>query len=163
MLIARLALGGADSMDVSIRGAEAGDAAEIAALIVGAFQTFIAPDYGEEGQTTFARFAAAEAIVGRLAADSGGWVASRAGEIVGYIEMLGDHISLLFVRADLNDAGIAGGLLKRILGVRCGARVTVNSSPYARPMYERLGFVAIGPESAKDGIIAVPMARRAGG
>ena len=36
--------------------------------------------------------------------------------------------------------------------------ITVNSSPYAVPIYERLGFRQTKPEQVVDGIRIVPMA-----
>lgn len=34
---------------------------------------------------------------------------------------------------------------------------TVNSTPYAQPVYERFGFVATGPRVETKGIAFVPM------
>ena len=52
---------------------------------------------------------------------------------------------------------------KRIWGYYLNAdvkRVTVNSSPYAVCVYERLGFVKTGEQQEQNGIIYVPMEHR---
>jgi len=38
-------------------------------------------------------------------------------------------------------------------------QITVNSSPYAVKVYERLGFVKTEEQQEKDGILYVPMMR----
>ncbi len=91
---------------------------------------------------------------------------SRKGEtIVGVIEVRNnDHIYLLFVDAAYHRQGIGKTLLKAALA-RCVKQdpkvdeITVNSSPFAVPIYQRLGFVAMGGEQVQDGIRFIPMAR----
>ena len=59
--------------------------------------------------------------------------------------------------------GIARQLLDNILSeIKDSAdikQMTVNSSPYAVIVYERLGFVKTDEQQEKDGIIYIPMAR----
>ena len=34
---------------------------------------------------------------------------------------------------------------------------TVNSSQYALPFYEKLGFIQVGPEENREGVVYTPM------
>jgi predicted GNAT family N-acyltransferase len=73
-------------------------------------------------------------------------------------------VALFFVEAGERGQGIGGALLATAIGDRgagvpATSTISVNSSPWAVPVYERLGFVATGPEIERNGIRAVPMAR----
>ena len=89
-------------------------------------------------------------------------VAEQDSDLVGVIEMLNcDHIAMLFVST--RRKGIAKELIRGALAEcrrrRPGVnRITVNSSPFAEPVYSRMGFRATGPLQEKNGIIFVPMA-----
>ena len=67
------------------------------------------------------------------------------------------HISMLFVDRAFQGHGIARALINRALAI-CRrekpelASVTVNSSPYAVPIYERVGFHVTAPEQVVHGI-----------
>lgn len=72
---------------------------------------------------------------------------------------------LHFVHDDYQHKGVAKKLFSLALG-RCLRHnphlpgITVNSSPYAVPVYERLGFVPTQPEKVKKGIRHTPMLYR---
>ena len=73
-----------------------------------------------------------------------------------------DHISLFFVDAPFHQRGIGRELVHRALDI-CRRnrqdlqRIDVNSSPYAVPVYEKLGFRQAAPEQVKNGIRFIPM------
>jgi GNAT superfamily N-acetyltransferase len=71
----------------------------------------------------------------------------------------GRHLFHLFVAPDFQRRGIARKLW---LALRKQAApgidgFTVNSTPYAVPVYERFGFSATGPKVEMNGIAFVPM------
>ncbi len=96
-------------------------------------------------------------------------VATLKDRIAGVIEIRQhDHISLLFVNKRLQRKGIAKDLLQKALEVMRTAkpdleRVTVNSSRYGVPVYEKLGFHRTGPERTVNGIAFIPMVLRLSG
>jgi GNAT superfamily N-acetyltransferase len=71
------------------------------------------------------------------------------------------HLYHLFVRQEFQGRGLSRELWQHAkeaaiaAGNRCG--FTVNSSPYAVPVYERFGFKATGPRIETHGIAFVPM------
>ncbi|MDP6582666.1 MAG: GNAT family N-acetyltransferase, partial [Vicinamibacterales bacterium] len=93
-------------------------------------------------------------------------VAMAADRPAGVIELRdNDHVSLLFVDGRFQRHGIARELLTRALSVARPAkpgldRVTVNSSRFGVPIYERLGFRQTGPERSVNGIVFIPMAHQ---
>ena len=71
------------------------------------------------------------------------------------------HVIHLFVAPAFHHRGVARRLWQaaKAAAIEAGNTqgFTVNSSPYARPMYERFGFVVTGPTVAEHGIACVPM------
>ena len=154
------------SGDVRYRAMRPGEAAAVSVLILASFDEFIGPDLGAEGIAEFRRFAAPGAIEARAAEDHFVRVATVAGALAGMIEIRGnDHVALLFVDKSHQHHGIARGLLHAALADARAAdpdleRVTVNSSRYGVPAYERLGFRQTGPERTVNGIAFIPMAKQ---
>ena len=143
-----------------------GDEERVSRMIEGVFDEFIAPDYEAEGIEEFKRHIVPEVILERhMRGDSFVLVAEEGDEPVGVIDVRdGNHIRLFFVREDRQGRGIGRKLfelaLERCLREKRGLdSITVNSSPYAVPIYESLGFSANGPERVKNGIRHTPMIR----
>ncbi|HWR22838.1 MAG TPA: GNAT family N-acetyltransferase [Feifaniaceae bacterium] len=70
------------------------------------------------------------------------------------------HICLLFVAPEYQRKGVARSLLQSVRQDAVAAEadyITVNSSPCAVPVYERLGFAAAGPEEERGGVRYTPM------
>lgn len=148
-------------MSLAIRSAFAQDAPAISALVETAFYAGIAPHYGDQGRATFLDFIRPAAISARLESGCEGWVASRGSEeIVGYLELDGDHLRMLFVRPELQRTGIGRGLLKFLQVFRDGHRITLNSAPNADAFYLAMGFRPTGPRQQQDGIVFTPMERK---
>ncbi len=142
------------------------EAPAVAAMVIAAFDEFIAPDYSAEGIAEFHEFAAPDALVDRMAQDHFVRVAVADGTPVGMVEIRqNNHVALLFVDRAYQHHGIAKHLLKLALAdARAAnpdlARVTVNSSRFGVPAYERLGFRQTGPERTVNGIVFIPMAKQ---
>jgi len=139
---------------------------EVSRVILGSFEEFIAPESTEHGREEFRRYVEPTALAQRIRADHFILVADVDGRIGGMIEVRqNNHIALLFVDKRVQHRGVARELMHQALETarsrRPGLeRVTVNSSRFAVPMYEKLGFLQTGPEREVNGIVFIPMARR---
>jgi len=122
-------------------------------LVWETFVEFEAPEYPEEGILTFHNFICNERELERLEI----FGAEIGGVVVGVLAMRGDHISLFFVKEEVQNQGIGRALWEYFLGQCQAGKITVNSSPYAVPIYERLGFQAVDEEQLTDGIRYTPM------
>jgi GNAT superfamily N-acetyltransferase len=71
----------------------------------------------------------------------------------------GRHLFHLFVSPNFQRLGLARQLwlALKAAAVPPTEEFTVNSTPYAVPVYERFGFVATGPKVEMNGIAFVPM------
>lgn len=91
-------------------------------------------------------------------------IAHLGGQLAGVVAMRDNtHLFHLFVPRALHRRGIALYLWQaaRDASIARGNTTgfTVNSSVYALPFYESLGFVATAPKVEADGIAYVPMRR----
>jgi GNAT superfamily N-acetyltransferase len=143
---------------VSYRPLQPGEEYEASGMIARSFQMFVAPDYSDEGAQTILDYIAPEALAEHVRENCFTIVARADDLIVGLIEVRNhDHISLLFVDEHYQRRGISRELLKRAIEL-CRKHVpdlielTVNSSPYAVPIYTRLGFERVGPEEVRNGV-----------
>ncbi len=156
------------SQEVRYRAMRPGEAVAVSALILSSFDEFIGPEYTDEGIAEFRKFAAPDALKARTAEDHFVRVATVHGALAGMIEIReNNHVALLFVDKVHQHHGIAKGLLHAALADARAAdpdleRVTVNSSRYGVPAYEKLGFRQTGPERAVNGIAFIPMAMQLG-
>ena len=154
---------------ITYRVIEPGEEKKVSELVLESFGEFIRHEYSQEGIDEFRRYAQPEALEQRSRADHSVLVATLKGRIAGVIEIRQhDHISLLFVDKRLQRKGIAKDLLQKALEVMRTAkpdleRVTVNSSRYGVPAYEKLGFHQTGPERTVNGIAFIPMVLRLAG
>lgn len=150
-------------MPVEIRPVDFEDLAQVATLIEAAFAAGIAAHYGDEGRAAFRGFATVERIAARLSVESEGWVAvSEDDALLGYVEMTGDHLRMLFIRPDRQRGGIGRRLFGHALRQRGERAITVHSAPNSDEFYRRIGFKPTGPRQEKHGIIFTPMFRPSG-
>ncbi len=127
-------------------------------LVMRGFDELVRPDFSEAGAAEFQR--AASSFVIDHPDGHHITVAEHDGVIVGMIDVRdASHICLLFVDADARGSGVGRELVDFAVGGE-SQMITVNSSPWAVPVYERLGFAASGPEVEHNGIRAFPMVRR---
>ena len=155
---------GAMSEEVTYRFIEPGEEEQVCGLVIRSFMQFVAPEYSQEGRDEFLKYVTAEAMEMRLKEDHFVLAAAVGKRIVGVIEMReNDHVAMLFVARKAHRRGIGKELWHRALAV-CRenrpdlSRVTVHSSRYAVPVYEKFGFRSEGPEQTVNGILYFPMA-----
>lgn len=67
------------------------------------------------------------------------------------------HINLFFVDKSLQAKGIGKKLMAIVIENNENSFITVNSSRYAVPIYEKLGFVKMEEEKEQDGLKFTPM------
>ena len=67
------------------------------------------------------------------------------------------HINLFFVDKVSQGKGIGRELMTIVVNNNENSHITVNSSRYAVPIYEKLGFVKMEEEKEQDGLKFTPM------
>lgn len=124
-------------------------------LIWTTFMQFEAPDYSEEGIQSFRDFIEKKEIANTLEF----WGAYDDNELKGVIATREErkHICCFFVKAQYHRQGIGRKLWEYLLENNPNEIITVNSSPYAVPVYHKLGFVDTDTEQLADGIRYTPM------
>ena len=142
-----------------IRTLANGQEVEVCNLVARTFNEFIAPEFSEEGVEEFFKYANPRAFKKRLESGYLAMVAEIQGKLAGMIEVkANNHISMLYVDKAFHRNGVARGLIKNVMHVLSkSSDVTVNSSRYAVPFYEKLGFIQFEEEKIIYGVIHVPM------
>lgn len=141
-----------------------GEEAAVSNLVARSFNEFIAPDFLEEGIEEFFKYANPRSLERRSGNNHFLLVAEIGGKIAGMIEVREmSHISMLFVDKAHHRKGIGRELLRLALeriksGGSAPVEITVNSSRFAVPFYESLGFVKTCDEKIIYGVVHVPMA-----
>ena len=125
------------------------------ALILEVFLQFDAPDDSEEGIRSFRAFVEEEEIRQILLF----FGAFEQGELKGVIvtDDAKDHICCFFVKAGYHRQGIGKELWEYVLNHSNQTVFTVHASPYAVPIYHKLGFVDTDTEQRRDGLKYTPM------
>jgi GNAT superfamily N-acetyltransferase len=148
---------------IQYRLMQAGEEKEICAFVKRVFHEFVAHQYSNQGIQEFLKYIEPQHLSKRCQADSFVLLAETKEKIVGMIELIGNcHISLFFVEGHLQRIGIGRELLKKSIKI-CRennpslTEITVNSSPNAVNIYEKIGFSVVEPEKEKNGIRFVPM------
>ena len=119
------------------------------------FQEYEAPDYSKEGVEEFYRSIQDDNYLAMLSL-YGAFVSEK---LVGVIATRneGTHIALFFVDGEYHRNGIGKKLFQTVLSQCSTNRMTVNSSPYAVPVYHKLGFTDIDTEQVINGLRFTPM------
>lgn len=138
-----------------------GEEKAVCELVEQVFNEYVASEYGQEGLEEFFRFANPLAMKKRM--QSGGFVlvAHQANVLVGMLEFFPpDCIAMLFVA--IKRQGIAKELLAQAITKSLAlnpslAKLTVHSSPYAEPIYQKMGFQRTGDTIIENGITYIPM------
>lgn len=114
-----------------------------------------APDYSEQGIRTFTDFINNKEATDNLQM----YGAFMNGELVGVIATRnsGNHIALFFVDSKYHRQGIGRKLFEKAAAVSTADNITVNSSPFAVAVYQKLGFVPDCGEMLTDGLRYTPM------
>lgn len=149
-------------MDIEIRRADPDEAPAVSRLIRSLAHHFLLLPDGQGAERFMASTSAAE-LYALMASPHFHYLTAWLGdELVGVAGMR-DHAHLyhLFVAPKAQGHGLArrmwDTLLKAARVAGKGQRITVNSSPVAVPVYERLGFRQEGTEIRADGIRYTPM------
>lgn len=128
--------------------------AQALTLVQRVFMQFEAPDYTPEGIKTFQNFLHDEANISALTF----YGAIVEDDLVGVLATRGNsHIALFFVESCLQGQGIGRALFAEARRACVSDAMTVNSSPYAVEIYQKLGFHALSEEQTRDGIRFTPM------
>lgn len=119
------------------------------------FEQFEAPDYSEQGAEEFYRSIHDPEYVSMLRV----YGAFEENDIVGMIATRsnGNHIALFFVRETYQRHGIGRALFAQVCHDNRSGRITVNSSPFAVPVYHHLGFTDVDAEQTTNGLRYTPM------
>lgn len=135
-------------------------------LVSKVFDEFVAPNYFTEGNQEFYKYLDTDAIRDRLYNNHFIILCKDNEQVAGIIEMRNfDHVSMLFVDKAYQGRGIAKQLLKKALDIACEQNpqleeVSVNASPNAVSIYEKLGFSKTTEEQEVHGIRFTPMTLR---
>jgi GNAT superfamily N-acetyltransferase len=147
---------------MEVRELTRGEISTAMELVWEVFSEFEAPGYAPEGVETFRAFIQPDEINRMI--DAGElrlWGAFAGDRLRGVVAEKGaGHISLFFVQKQFHGQGVGRVLFEHYAAVCRAAGVTaitVNSSPYAVPIYRRLGFADTDAERVTSGIRYVPM------
>lgn len=144
---------------LTLRPATPADAPAIAALIGDLAHYFVADPAAASVQPFLGTFRA-EAIAGLLGKpEFFALCAEAGGELQGVITLHRPaHVHHLFVRPAAHRRGIARQLWQAVQAeLPAEAIITVNSSEYAAPVYQRLGFIPTASAQERNGVRYVPM------
>jgi len=148
---------------ITYREIHKGEEEDVCQLIMDCFGEFVAPEYSKEGITEFSKYITLGFTTYRLANNHFILLALDIGIIVGVIEARNNnHISLFFVRTEYQKLGI-GKKLNELAIDKCKTlrpditNIEVHSSPYAVPIYGKLGFVKVNTEQIVNGLRFTPM------
>lgn len=124
------------------------------AFIWEVFLKFEAPEYPPEGTEFFCSILDDKKYISERE-----FIGAFDGEkLVGVISMgRSPHINFFFVREEYHRRGIGRRLFETAVKSRPEKCITVNASPYAVPVYRRLGFVPTDKMQETKGIKFLPM------
>lgn len=128
---------------------------KVLSLVWKVFQEYEAPDYTKEGVEEFYKSIHDENYLSKLC-----WYGAFVQEeLVGIIATRneGTHIALFFVEGKYHRQGIGKRLCQTVQSVNNSNKMTVNSSPYAVPIYHKLGFKDTDTEQVVNGLRFTPM------
>jgi GNAT superfamily N-acetyltransferase len=145
-----------------IREAILDDTESISRLVYELSEKYIAPEFTSAGATSLLNSMKPDAI--RKYLQAGFWyhVVEIKGQVVGVVGVRDNrHLYHLFIADEYQNQGIARKLWQ-VAFEACLSRgnpgiFTVNSSKYAVPMYEKLGFVPQSEPVESNGIVSIPM------
>lgn len=151
-----------EATSMRIRPIEDDDVPAVARLLKVLSREFIVHESTPEGAATFLRENDADAIRRYIASGQVYHVAEVAGEIAGFISMRDrSHLFHLFVGVNWQGQGVSRNLweVARQAAIDAGGngRFTVNSSNFAVPAYQAMGFVRTAPMQCLKGLFFNPM------
>lgn len=138
-----------------IRELEKGEIESALKLALAVFDKFEVPDYSEQGVKEFYKSIHDPEYLNMLRV----YGAFDGNGIVGTIATRsnGNHIALFFVSEKYQQHGIGKALFTRVCHDNVSGKITVNSSPFAVPVYHYLGFTDMDTEQVTNGLRYTPM------
>ena len=113
------------------------------------FLKYEAPDYSKDGIKEFQKAINDKEFINNLEI----FGAFKDEELLGIIAIRNkNHISLFFVDERYHKQGIGRKLYNYACSINKDGYFTVNSSPYAKKVYEHLGFISNDGEKVVNGI-----------
>ena len=145
-------------MSFLIRTAIESDALAVSELIEGLSGYFASGSVSQISQK-FWDSTSVEAVTERIASpDFCCLVAEDSNGLSGFVAFRNpSHLFHLFVATNAQSQGLGRLLWLKVLDLSVSSEITVNSSKFAIPFYQRLGFVRHGPDKSEDGISYCPM------
>ena len=145
-------------MSFLIRTAIESDALAVSELIAGLSEYFASGSVSQMSQK-FRDSVSAEAVTERIASpDYCCFVAEDVNGLSGFVAFRNpSHLFHLFVAAHAQSQGLGKLLWQKVLERSACSKITVNSSIFAIPFYQRLGFTQVGLDRTEDGISYSPM------
>ena len=142
-------------MEYNIRKLESFETESALDLVNKVFMEYEAPDYSEEGVEECNKSMRDEEYLSKLCM----YGAYANEKLIGVVATRseGTHIALFFVDSDFQGKGVGRSLFQTVLADCNSNRITVNSSPYAVPIYKKLGFTETDTEQAVNGLRFTPM------
>ncbi|MDO4489042.1 MAG: GNAT family N-acetyltransferase [Eubacteriales bacterium] len=128
---------------------------EFLPLVWDVFCEYEAPNYPEDARQMFKNAIYDEKYLSMLSA-YGAYEDNEPAGIIATREA-GRHVALFFVAGKYHRQGIGRRLFEAMLKDNPKDELTVHSSLYAVPVYERLGFIRTGDVQSEDGITYLPM------
>lgn len=141
--------------DYFIRQIRPEEIAEALGLAWNVFLEFESPEYTKEGVEEFYKSIHDETYLSKLR-----WYGAFVQEkLVGIIATRNEetHIALFFVDEKYHRQGIGRLLFEFARSMTSSGKMTVNSSPYAVPVYHKLGFCDTDTEQVVNGLRFTPM------
>lgn len=132
-------------MSVALRPYLPTDAKRCAEIFRLSIEELAADDYDEAQREAWASRADDEAAFGAKLAGALTLIATIDGAIAGFASLKGGEIDMLFVDPEFARQGAGRTLveaLSKLAQARGARRLTAEASDVARPLFERLGFVA---------------------
>ena len=123
-------------------------------LVWRTFLEFEAPDYTLDGIKEFKRTIDDKIWLSKMVF----YGAFEGDKLLGVIATKDfEHISLFFVDGNHHKKGIGRKLFQKACDLNQSGSYTANSSPYAKGVYEHLGFVYLSGEQNVNGLRFYPM------
>ena len=143
------------NIDYDIRKIEKNERDTALSLVWEVFQKYEAPDYSDEGVAEFHKTISDGNFISNLTY----YCAFMEDKLIGIIATRseGTHIALFFVDGAYQGNGIGKALFNAVKNECPSDKITVNSSPYAVPIYHKLGFTDTDTEQVVNGLRFTPM------
>jgi GNAT superfamily N-acetyltransferase len=147
---------------LDIREATVADSEQISKLVYGLAEKFIAPEFTPGGAKALLSSMKSGEIEKYIESGFTYHLAEIDGQLVGVVGIKDNsHLFHLFVDERLQKRGVARELWRVVVESSLSKGnpgvFTVNSSKYALPFYEKLGFIVEAGFQEKNGVIYVPM------